>query len=197
MSLRDAIRAARRCVGADGEYISSMEIRTRYALIDPILQALGWNLNDPSQVRIEHETTDQPNPHRVDYALFSMGQAVILVEAKPLHKEYPLVHAANRAEDRARVEIAWGKFQCGEEIPNSPPISAIWRDLTAEHERQLKDYVEQLKLESGYAVLTNGADWRISDLAESGKYLTAINILFDAPRRYEKILGVLRRGGSG
>lgn len=197
MSLRDAIRAARRLVEADGEYISSMEIRTRYTLIDPILRALEWTISDPSQVRIEYETTNQSNPHRVDYALFSEGKPVILVEAKQLPREYVGIHKANRAEDRARMEDAWEKFQCGEEIPNPPSVIAIWRDLTAEHE-QLKGYVEQLELKSGYAVLTNGADWRISDIAKEsesihGEHLAAVNILFDTQSRREEVLGVLRR----
>lgn len=193
MSLRGAIGRARKRVEKQGDYIASMEIRTRYTLVDPILQALGWDLEDPSQVKVEYETTDPPNPHRVDYALFSEGKPVIIVEAKALPGEYLGIHKANRAEDRDRMKGAWEKFQCGEEIPNPPSVIAIWRDLTAEH-GQLKGYVEQLGLESGYAVLTNGADWRISDLAESGKYLTAVNILFDTPSRREEVLGVLRRG---
>ena len=99
------------------------------------------------------------------------------------------------------MKSAWEKFQCGEEIPNPPPVIAIWRDLTAAHE-QLKGYVEQLGLESGYAVLTNGADWQISDLAKEsesihGKHLVVVNILFDTSSRREEVLGILRRRGNG
>ena len=202
MSLRGAIGRARKRVEKQGYHIASLETRTRYTLIDPILQALGWHLEDPSQVKIEHETTNQPNPRRVDYALFSdEGRPVIIVEAKQLPREYLGIHKANREEDRARMKGAWEKFQCGEEIPNPPSVIAIWRDLTAAHE-QLKGYVEQLGLESGYAVLTNGADWQISDLAKEsesihGKQLVVVNILFDTSSRREEVLGILRRGGNG
>ena len=194
MSLRDAIKEASRLVEAHGEYIASKEVRTRYALIDPILQALGWNLSDPSYVQLEYETKDQPKPPRVDYALLSTtGKPVILVEAKPLHEEYVAIHKANRAEDRARIKKAWEILQCGDEIPNAPPIIAIWRDIMEAHETQLKEYIEQLQIGSGYAVLTYGADWRISDLAESGNRSATVNILFDSPSRCEEVLGVLRR----
>ena len=192
--LSDAIMAASYRVDAHGEYIASLEVRTRYALIDPILQALGWNLSDPSYVQLEYETKDQPKPPRVDYALLSTtGKPVILVEAKPLHEEYVAIHKANRAEDRARIKKAWEILQCGDEIPNAPPIIAIWRDIMEAHETQLKEYIEQLQIGSGYAVLTYGADWRISDLAESGNRSATVNILFDSPSRCEEVLGVLRR----
>ena len=199
MSLKCAIGRARKRVEKQGYHIASLETRTRYTLIDPILQALGWHLEDPLQVKIEHETTNQSNPYRVDYALFSdEGKPVIIVEAKQLPREYLGIHKANREEDRARMKSAWEKFQCGEEIPNPPPVIAIWSDLTAGLE-QLKGYVEQLELKSGYAVLTNGADWRISDIAREsksihGEHLAAVNILFDTPSRREEVLGVLRRG---
>ena len=192
--LSDAIMAASYRVDAHGEYIASLEVRTRYALIDPILQALGWNLSDPSQVELEHKTKPcQPNSPRVDYALLSTtGKPVILVEAKLLPQDYVAKHKANREEERARIENAWGIFQLGGEIPNAPPIIAMWREIMEEHEAQLKGYIEQLQLGSGYAVLTNGADWRISDLAESGNCLATVNILFDSPS-CEEVLGVLRR----
>jgi len=194
MSLRDAIMAASWRVDVHGEYIASLEVRTRYALIDPILQALGWNLSDPSQVRLEHETTKRPKSPRVDYALLSTtGKPVILVEAKLLHEEYVAIHKANREEERARIENAWGIFQIGGEIPNAPPIIAMWRDIMEAHETQLKEYIEQLQSGSRYAVLTYGADWRISDLAESGNRSATVNILFDSPSRCEEELGVLRR----
>lgn len=194
MSLRVAIKEARRRVEVHGEYIASLEVRTRYALVDPILQALGWNLTDPSQVQIEYETKkDQPKPCRVDYALLSTGKSVILVEAKPLPKEYLPIHRANMKEVKEGVKDAWVEFQSGKEISNAPPIIAMWQDITEDHETQLKNYIEQLQFGSGYAVLTYGADWRISDLAQSGNRSVTVNILFDPLSRCEATLGVLRR----
>ena len=103
------------------------------------------------------------------------------------------IHKANREEERARIKEAWGKLQIGEEIPNAPPIIAMWRDIMEAHETQLKEYIEQLQNKSRYAVLTYGAEWRISDLAESGNRSATVNILFDSPSRCEEELGVLRR----
>lgn len=194
MSLRDAIKEAKSRVEVHGEYIASLEVRTRYALVDPILQALGWNLTDPSQVQIEYETkTDQSQPCRVDYALLSTGKPEILVEAKPLPKEYLAFHRANMEGIRAAVKDAWRKFQSGEEIPDAPPIIAMWRDIMEAHDIQLKEYIEQLQIGSGYAVLTYGADWRISALAQSGNRSVTVNILFDTLCRCEEALSVLRR----
>ena len=168
-------------------------------LVDPILQALGWTVSDPSQVRIEYETTDQSNPHRVDYALFSKGKPVILVEAKSLSEDYLPTHKGNMDQDRDMMKDAWKKLQCGKEIPNAPPIISWWRDLMADHEDQLKRYVDQLQSRSGYAVLTDGAYWHISDLAEEtedfhGKYLGTVNILFDTTDHCVEVLKILRRG---
>lgn len=199
MSLRGAIGRARKRVEKRGDYIASMEIRTRYTLIDPILQALGWNLDDPSLVQIEYPTTLGANPSRIEYALLSNEEPVVLVEAKKLSKEYLPTHKGNMEQARAMMKEAWTKLRRGEEIPNAPPIIFWWRDLMADHEDQLKRYVDQLQLRSGYAVLTDGAYWHIADLAEetenfTGKHLAAVNILFDAPSRCEEVLGVLRRG---
>ena len=194
--LRDAIKEASRLVDAHGKHIASFEVRTRYALIDPILKALGWNLNDPSQVQIKYETrTDQSNPDdRVyAYALLSTGKPVIHVKARRLPQDYVDKHKANREEERARIKDAWGNFQRGAQIPNAPPIIARWREIMEEHEPQLKGYIEQQQIGSRYAVLTNGADWRISDLAESGNRSDTVNILFGSPSRCEEVLGVLRR----
>ena len=58
------------------------EALTRYALIDPILRALGWDTEDPEQVKPEFPTeTGTP-----DYALIWEGRPQIMVEAKPLGK---------------------------------------------------------------------------------------------------------------
>lgn len=56
------------------------EIRTRTVLIDPILNALGWNVTDPSRVSIEYST----DHGQVDYALIADTKPVAIVEAKKL-----------------------------------------------------------------------------------------------------------------
>ena len=64
------------------EYISGHETRTRQLLIDPLLRELGWDLEDPGQVHLEFKTSSG----RPDYALWSNGVVVALIEAKSLGK---------------------------------------------------------------------------------------------------------------
>ena len=55
------------------------EIRTRMALVDPMLTALGWDTADPSLVKAEFSV----GGGRADYALLgSDGKPVACIEAK-------------------------------------------------------------------------------------------------------------------
>lgn len=57
------------------------EMLTRYALIDPVLRALGWDTEDPTMVVPEPSTQNG----RPDYALIHNNQPIIMVEAKALY----------------------------------------------------------------------------------------------------------------
>jgi len=57
------------------------ELPTRTIFIDPLLEALGWDVRDPDQVELEYPTIDAKS---VDYALKINKKPVVLVEAKQL-----------------------------------------------------------------------------------------------------------------
>jgi len=57
------------------------ETPPRTILVDPILEALGWDIRDPDEVELEYPTIDGKS---VDYALKLNKKPVLLVEAKPL-----------------------------------------------------------------------------------------------------------------
>ena len=64
-----------------GATLRENEIRTRMALIDALLQALGWDTADPATVRPEYDVSRL----RVDYALLRLdGNPAAVVEAKKL-----------------------------------------------------------------------------------------------------------------
>ena len=63
---------------------SATEIATRNYCIDPNLTALGWKLDDPSQVRYEAWRWG-----RVDYELHVSSEVVTLLEAKSLGRLWP------------------------------------------------------------------------------------------------------------
>lgn len=48
--LLELVDILRRRIGGNRDLLSENEIRTRYALIDPLLRALGWDVEDPGQV---------------------------------------------------------------------------------------------------------------------------------------------------
>ena len=89
----DLIRRLRLRAQDHYEYLSTgeRETRTKYALIDPILRSLGWDTDDPTQVKLEYEVDSRrEDARRVDYALFHNGDTskpYILIEAKGLMNE--------------------------------------------------------------------------------------------------------------
>lgn len=58
------------------------ESSTRRIFIDPLLQALGWDVTDTGQVQLEYPTIDR---QFVDYALKLAGHPILFIEAKPLN----------------------------------------------------------------------------------------------------------------
>ena len=61
--------------------LQSNEIRTRTALIDPLLTALGWDVADPNLVTPEYDVSGK----RADYGLLKKdGKPVAVLEAKKL-----------------------------------------------------------------------------------------------------------------
>ena len=57
------------------------ETPTRTIVIDPLLEALGWDVRDPDEVQLEYPTVDGKS---VDYALKLNRKPSLLVEAKAL-----------------------------------------------------------------------------------------------------------------
>lgn len=68
-------------IATHGPALRENETRTRMALIDPLLQALGWDVSDPAMVTPEYSV----GASRADYALLtSTGTPSALIEAKKL-----------------------------------------------------------------------------------------------------------------
>lgn len=80
--LASKIQAIRSRIETHREYIGGHETRTRQLLIDPLLRELGWDLEDPGQVHLEFKIESG----RPDYALWSNGMVVAVIEAKTLGK---------------------------------------------------------------------------------------------------------------
>ncbi|MBI4447319.1 MAG: type I restriction enzyme HsdR N-terminal domain-containing protein [Acidobacteria bacterium] len=60
------------------------EENTKAALVDPLLAALGWNVEEIDEVCREYRRKARDNP--VDYALFLLRSPCLFVEAKPLDR---------------------------------------------------------------------------------------------------------------
>lgn len=120
------------------------EYKTRYYLIDPMLRALGWDLEDPAQVLVEDSMV---NGDRPDYKFYSANV------------ESPLMVVEAKSIDKNDIGYILGEI---EDAPED--IGADWAEWPEKLIGQLSGYV--VGLERGYAVLTNGIAWCIWDLSK-------------------------------
>jgi hypothetical protein len=82
--LLEALKAvATKVQGYQGRVLG--EQNTKASLIDPVLEALGWDIRDPEEVCREFRPTRQDCP--VDYALKIEGRPRLLLEAKGLGED--------------------------------------------------------------------------------------------------------------
>lgn len=80
-SIRSAIELVYKRLGTFGHPGPTCEMQVRYSLIDPILRAIGWNLEEPGCVRVELNPGDGTRRRR-DYTLFVNGKQVAILESK-------------------------------------------------------------------------------------------------------------------
>ena len=79
--LASTIETIKSRIERHGTSLRENEIRTRMALIDPLLQALGWDTSDPALVLPEYDVSGR----KADYALLGDdGSPATTVEAKKL-----------------------------------------------------------------------------------------------------------------
>jgi predicted type IV restriction endonuclease len=57
-------------------------MQVRYSLIDSILRALGWDLDDPNSVQVELNVKDTVTNKRRDYTFCIKGKKVAILESK-------------------------------------------------------------------------------------------------------------------
>lgn len=81
------------------------ETPTRTIVIDPLLEALGWEVRDPDEVQLEYPTVDGKS---VDYGLKLNKKCVLLVEAKPFDDPLTDVKAITQVVNYANSDgIVW------------------------------------------------------------------------------------------
>jgi hypothetical protein len=82
------------------------EQNTKVSLIMPVLRALGWNVEDLDEVRLEFRPTPRDRP--VDYALLLQRDPVLFVEAKALGENLDDRRWANQIISYAAVAgVEW------------------------------------------------------------------------------------------
>ena len=96
--LISVVEIVKRRIQRHGQALRHSEAQTRYALIDPVLRELGWDISDPELVRPE----DWGAGGYADYTLLSNGKAVALLEAKKLgeHLNSAIDQALNYCNQR-------------------------------------------------------------------------------------------------
>ena len=78
--LKETIETLRKRIKEHRAYLEGYETRTRQGLIDPMLRALGWDVEDPHSVELEYGIKRK----WVDYALMGSDKPIAVIEAKVL-----------------------------------------------------------------------------------------------------------------
>lgn len=117
--LVDAIETAKKRINLYRGSLREDETRTRVALIDPVLRALGWDVSDPRMVTPEYNVRG----HKPDYGLHkpvddpndeeTVGNLVAILEAKRLEEKLQN-HYTQMTEDAENARLNYAGITDGD-----------------------------------------------------------------------------------
>ena len=140
----------------DAEFPDWREEHTRYAVVDPIIKALGWHTWDPTECHPEYWRCKADHQGRADYALFGKPDLIAIGNGD---KEPDIIIESKSL----RRGLDNGVEQLRDYVEATPRVPA-----------------------GGWGVLTNGGEWWLYEVNSSRKIsatrVTKINILVDDPR---------------
>ena len=82
------------------------EVHIRYAIVDPIIRALGWNTEDPKECHPEYPRWYGGKHGKVDYALFTVRSVKEMVEDNPPPRHIIEAKALKVDLDRHRSQLS-------------------------------------------------------------------------------------------
>ncbi|MFG0241662.1 MAG: hypothetical protein ACF8R9_02630 [Phycisphaerales bacterium JB054] len=114
------------------------EQNTKASLIEPILEALGWDIRDPDEVHREFRGKSRDNP--VDYALKILRKPRLFVEAKGLDETLgERKWVAQMLGDAAVAGVEWCVLTDGDEYRFYNAVAPVDADDKLFHRVQLTD----------------------------------------------------------
>ncbi len=109
-ALAETIETLKKRIERHRQELSENETRTRSSLINPLLRALGWEVEDPTIVRLEYSIGNE----RADYALMKPdGKSSAVIEAKKLGAPFDDKHLAQMLNYAIRADIGYACLSDG------------------------------------------------------------------------------------
>lgn len=189
IGLNEAIKTANDKMRLYRSYYEANESAVRGQIIDPILKALGWNTDDPEDVRTELVSDEGFS----DYCLFKNKRKILCVEAKNLSKN---------VEDKKRIhQLAKYCFNDGMEygiITNG----AIWilfksfqQGIEMEKRRIWKVDIENddvIEINRKFNTISKENITKIDDLAKEIEILDEIwHFLLNNPSDFSREISII------
>jgi len=181
------------------------EYPTRTIFIDPLLQALGWDIRDPEEVELEYPTIDGKS---VDYAPKINRKPVLFIEAKPLHDSLTDVKSITQVVGyAANAGVEWCiltngityKIYCTTEKAEAPDklLFEISLDPKETEGMSIQQVANQFARFSREAMARGVLDQIGEQVFTTGKIRKAIDQLFmDPPNSLIKLIRLIVKDDS-
>ena len=169
-------------------------------LINPLLVALGWDVEDIDEVRMEYKPRPKDNP--VDYALFEGSSPLLFVEAKALDKNVDDDKWIKQTVTYAMVAgVEWCVLTNGDEyrfynaLAKAHVEKKLFRKVRISDTGQVQYVLDTLELLSKEQMRVPVISQIWNRHFVDGKVKAAVDDLFG--NKDKRLLGLLRKKTSG
>lgn len=175
---------------------------TRALLVEPVLEALGWDVKDTRHVQRKYTT----GRGRVDYVLFVDELPHVLIETKKLRcmddaekqierycRGTQYIGVATDGEywavfmDKLQPRIRIDKRGAGERLSRQVSRHAVIKYRTGQLEKHARDLINRFNKRVGKDMKSNAHDVNTA-VREFSRYVTANRGHFDDPERFRKMV---------